>query len=227
MEDDLLKIDLHVHSAYSEDAKGLPKEIIKYAIKKGLNGLSITDHNSVKGSLEAMKIKPKDFIIIPGIEISTREGHLIALGIKRDIERDLPVEETIELIIDEGGVPIVPHLFRTGTGLKRKNLDKIKDKISAIEVFNSCSMSRSNRAIERIAKKFDLGGTGGSDAHEPSFVGYGYTTIDNTDLSIDSLLSEIERKRTWGYGEIIPLKTRGKRMIKSVVQFFERGLRRI
>lgn len=227
MDKEILKLDLHVHSCYSEDAIGRPKEIIKYAMKRGINGLSITDHNSVKGSIKALEAKPKDFIVVPGIEISTQEGHLLALGITKDIKKDLPVAETIEIVIEEGGIPIVPHLLRIGSGLKKKNLEKIKSKVPAIEVFNCCSMLRSNRIAQKIAKEFKLGGTGGSDAHEPRFVGYGYTTIDNTDLSTDSLLQEIEKRRTWGYGKMIPVKARGKRMIKSLVQFFERGLRRI
>ena len=224
---DLLKLDLHIHSCYSEDAQGSPKEIIKILQKKGFHGMSITDHNSVKGSLEAMKLKPKDFIIVPGIEISTADGHFIALGIKENIPRDLSVEETVEKILDAGGVPVVPHLFRKMSGIKKKRLKIIHKKIPAMEVFNGCSLPKTNRKTVEIAKEFNLGGTGGSDSHEPRYVGYGYTTIKSTDLSIDTILSEITKKQTWGEGTTIPLQVRKERMLKSIKQYFIRGFRRI
>ncbi len=114
----MLKLDLHVHSQYSEDASGSPKEIMDFLKKKGLNGMAITDHNSIKGSLEALKLKPKDFVIIPGMEISTADGHILALNVKKEIQRELSVEETVEKILDQGGVPVVPHLFRKMSGIK-------------------------------------------------------------------------------------------------------------
>ena len=223
----MLKLDLHVHSQYSEDASGSPKEIMEFLKKKGLNGMAITDHNSIKGSLEALKLKPKDFVITPGIEISTADGHLIALGIKENIPRDLSVEETVDKIIDAGGMAIVPHLFRKMSGIKKEKLETIYKKIPAMEVFNGCSLPETNIKTAKVAKEFDLGGTGGSDAHDPSYAGYGYTTIESTDIDIDSILSEIIKKNTWGDGTTIPLQVRRDRMLKAIKQFFQRGFKRI
>lgn len=227
MKDGKIRIDLHIHSCYSEDAKGTPREIIKRLKKLGLDGACITDHNTVKGSLEALKEKIDDFIIIPGVEISTLEGHILAIGVKEDIPRDRHVDETVDLILDAGGVPVVPHLFRKMSGIKRKNLELIVDKIDAIEVFNSCSLPKTNIKVAKVAKELDLGGTGGSDAHDPEFVGYGYTVIDSSDCSIDSILSEIEKRKTWGEGRTLPLEVRKKRVILSIKQFFQRGFKRI
>ncbi|HDO19513.1 MAG TPA: PHP domain-containing protein [Thermoplasmatales archaeon] len=224
---DLLKIDLHIHSCYSEDATGTPKEIIKVLKKKGLNGACITDHNTVKGSLEALKEKVEDFVIIPGVEISTLEGHILAIGVKDDIPRDKSVEETVDMILDAGGVPVVPHLFRKMSGIKRKNLELIIDKINAIEVFNGCSLPKTNIRVSKIAREFNLGGTGGSDAHQLEYVGYGYTIIDNNDYDVDTILTEIEKRRTWGEGKTLPLEIRKKRVILSIKQFFQRGFKRI
>ena len=68
----MIKLDLHVHSQYSEDATGSPKEIIKSLKKKGIHGVAFTDHNTVDGGLKALKIAPKDFIVISGININCR-----------------------------------------------------------------------------------------------------------------------------------------------------------
>ena len=223
----MLKLDLHVHSQYSEDGAGTPEVIIKSLQKKGIHGMAITDHNTVEGSLKALKVAPKDFIVVSGVEISTAEGHIIALNIKENIPKGLSVVETVEKIIDLNGVPIIPHLYRTMSGIKEDKLKKIVEKISAIEVFNSCSVPVTNLKIAKLAKELMLGGTGGSDSHHPNYVGWGYTTINTTDFRIDSILSEINKGKTWGKGETLPLSYRRDRMLNSIKQFFQRGFKRI
>jgi len=223
----MLKLDLHIHSQYSEDGAGTPEVIIKSLQKKGIHGMAITDHNTVEGSLKALKVAPKDFIVVPGVEISTADGHIIALNIKENIPKGLSAIETVEKINDLNGVPIIPHLYRTMSGIKEVKLKKIVEKISAIEVFNSCSVPQTNLKTAMIAKKFNLGGTGGSDSHAPLHSGYGYTTINTTDTSVDAIISEINKKKTWGEGNTLPASYRTDRMIKSIKQFFKRGLKRI
>jgi predicted metal-dependent phosphoesterase TrpH len=223
----MLKIDLHIHSQYSEDGFGSPKEIIKSLKKKGIDGMCITDHNSVKGGLKALKESPKDFIVISGSEISTLDGHVIAINIIKNIPKNLSFEETIERITDEGGIPIIPHIFRNMSGVKKRKLDSIINKINSIEVFNSCSQPKTNLKMAKLAKEYNLGGTGGSDTHEPQFAGYGYTTFDLNDCNIDGIITEIIHKKTWGEGITLPMNYRRNRMLKSIKQFFQRGFKRI
>ena len=189
--------------------------------------MAITDHNTVKGGLKAAKIAPKDFVIIPGIEISTADGHMLALNVKKNIDRYLSIQETVEKILEQGGIPIVPHLFRNMSGIKKEKLKTINQKIKTIEVFNACSMPKTNLKIAKIAKEFDLGGTGGSDSHDPAYAGYAYTVVDTTDMNVDTILSEINKKKTWGEGTTMPLEYRRDRMLKSIRQFFQRGFKRI
>lgn len=223
----MLKIDLHIHSQYSDDATGTPSEIIKSVKKKGLQGIAVTDHNTVKGGLETLKVAPEDFIVIPGIEISTADGHILALNVKQNIEKGFSLEETVEKIIDLGGIPVVPHLYRNMSGIKENNLKEIHQNISAMEVFNGCSLPKTNVKTARIAKKYNLGGTGGSDSHHPHYAGYGYTTVDSTDKNADTIISEIEQKNTWGEGSTMPLEYRRNRMLRSIKQYFQRGFKRI
>jgi predicted metal-dependent phosphoesterase TrpH len=223
----MIKLDIHLHSHYSDDGVGTPKELIKILTKKGLHGMALTDHNIIQGALKAQKIAPKNFIVIPGVEISTKDGHILALNVTQNFIRNQPVEETIDTILDEGGLPIVPHLFRNMSGIKKEKLKEIHTKIPAIEVFNGCSLPATNLKTAHIAKELNLGGTGGTDSHEPQFAGDAYTTITTTDLSLDSVLEEILKKKTWGDGITMPLTYRRDRMVKSLRQFFQRGLRRI
>ena len=223
----MLKLDLHIHSQYSEDAFGTPKEIIKHLKKRGINGMCITDHNSVKGSLQALKICPKDFVVIPGLEISTLDGHVLGLNLKENISPKKSLEITIEKIIEMNGIPIIPHVYRNMSGIKNNKLKSIKNSIKTIEVFNSCSQPKTNFKMAKIAKKYNFGGTGGSDTHDPKYAGLGYTIVNTNDINIDSILTQIIKKKTWGEGVTLPMEYRRDRMIKSVKQFFQRGFKRI
>ena len=177
--------------------------------------------------MTALISSAKDFIVIVGTEISSSDGHVLALNINENIDRGLCVEETIEKIIDAGGTPIIPHLYRMMSGIKIKKLYKIYKKLSAIEVFNGCSMPKSNMKSAKISRKLNLGGIGGSDTHNYVYAGLGYTILDINDVNINAVIEEINNKKTWGEGITMPLSYRQDRMLKSINQFFQRGFRRI
>lgn len=213
---------------YSDDAIGSPKEIMKSVKKKGLHGFALTDHNTVDGAVKAANtLTTKDFLVIPGIEISTKDGHLLALNLNTLIPRGLSVNETVEHVYEAGGIPIVPHLFRNMSGIKKEKLFEIKNRIDAIEVYNACSQPKTNRKTAQVATNLNLGGTGGSDSHMPEYAGYAFTTIESTALTIDSIIDEIEKRNSWGNGKTLPFSYREERLIRSVKQFFQRGLKRI
>jgi hypothetical protein len=189
--------------------------------------MALTDHNTIEGSQKARKVAPKDFLVIPSLEISTADGHMLAINVTSTLPRNLTVEETVERILDAGGIPIVPHLFRLLSGIKKEKLKGIYTKLSAIEVFNGCSVPNTNLKTAKVAHEFSLGGTGGSDSHDPLYAGYSYTVVDTTDLNIDTVLSEIQKKKTWGEGATMPLVYRRDRMVLSIRQFVQRGFKRI
>ena len=81
-----MKCDLHVHTSYSYDSWIPPKEMVEAAIKKGVDCLAICDHGEVKGALEAIEYaKGKPILIIPGIEVKSKEGDILALNVKEKI----------------------------------------------------------------------------------------------------------------------------------------------
>jgi predicted metal-dependent phosphoesterase TrpH len=223
----MLKLDLHVHSCYSNDGIGTPEDVIHALQRRGLQGMALTDHNNIKGSLKAVTIAPKGFIVIPSVELTTTDGHLLALNVTQSIRPRLSLEETVEQVIEAGGIPIVPHLYRLLSGIKKLNLTNILTKLSAIEVFNGCSTPKTNLKMAKTARALNLGGTGGSDSHDPLYAGYAYTIIDTTDARLDTILSELQRKKTWGEGDVMPLTYRRDRMITSMRQFVQRGFHRI
>ncbi len=159
--------DLHTHSLYS-DGVGTPGEMIKYAKSIGLNGIAITDHNEIKGALEALKLASPDFRVIPGIEVSSAAGHILGLGVKEIIPRGLSASQTVEKIHAAGGIAIAAHPFdriRQGVGDLIYSVD-----FDAVEVYNGHTMM-SSRSPREITKKLRVPAVGGSDAHLLSEIG--------------------------------------------------------
>ena len=96
----MLRFDLHVHTNYSRDGQSTVEEILKAAKAKGLDGVAITDHNTTAGARYALEVCDRvapGLLVIPGEEISTRSGHLIVLGITKDIPRGMSVSDTIKM----------------------------------------------------------------------------------------------------------------------------------
>ncbi|MBK7452007.1 MAG: PHP domain-containing protein [Anaerolineales bacterium] len=102
--------DLHIHSIYSLDATTTVRAILKQAADVGLNVIAVTDHDEIRGSLEAQQLAPQYGIeAIPGAEISTKDGHLVALFIKTLPPSGLSIIDTLIWIGKQGGIAIAPH----------------------------------------------------------------------------------------------------------------------
>jgi predicted metal-dependent phosphoesterase TrpH len=189
-----MKCDLHVHTYYSYDSTSLPKEIIEAAFKKGIDCLAITDHDKVKGVMEAEEYaRDKAIVIIPGIEIKSREGDILGLNIRDIIPSRLPALETMKRIKAKGGLVVIPHSFGWSCSFK-KDLRDLLSEIDAIEVFNASLFGSGNKKALEFAKKYDMPFTAGSDAHFPNFIGRAYLEIPGKDLSLQDILEGIMEK---------------------------------
>src|SRR5207247_10510641 len=106
-----LKWETHCHSVYSNvcrrwfDALNTPREMIESAFRGGLDGIIVTDHDTVKGGLAGKKIARgyNGFHVIPGAEVSSMAGHILAIGIEENIPKGLCLEESVDRIHDSGG----------------------------------------------------------------------------------------------------------------------------
>ncbi|HSD58039.1 MAG TPA: PHP domain-containing protein [Methanotrichaceae archaeon] len=194
-----MRFDLHVHSNYSDGHDDV-KTILKAARKRGLDGIAITDHDSLGGSRAARRII-KDLklkiILIPGAEVTTADGHLLVLGVEDIPKRGLTPEETTEIAHDLGGITIVPHPYHPF----RHAIGRIPD-CDAVEVYNSKHLFGIANARARLgAKKRKLPMVAGSDSHFAATVGLGVTRIDAEDdrgavEAIRSGRTRIEGRRT-------------------------------
>ncbi|MBD3263306.1 PHP domain-containing protein [Candidatus Woesearchaeota archaeon] len=194
----MLKLDLHVHTKYSNDGFEEIVDLIKKAKKIGLDGFAITDHDTVAGLKEAKKLADKEnFLIIPGIEIASKDGDIVALGINKKIPKNLSAKKTINKIHEMGGIAIAAHPFgmlyhRNSVGILASELP-----FDAVEAINSRCYSANN-----IAQKIDKTKIAGSDAHIKEELGRAYTLV-NAKPNIKSILNAIKAGKTKPIGKSI------------------------
>jgi len=205
-----LKIDLHVHTCYSHDAVTTLKEMIVYSKKRGLDGVAITDHDTLAG---ALKLQNSDLIVIPGIEITTLRGHLLALNVTTPIPPKLAINETIQRIHEAGGIAVAAHptlFYKTAPSQQTASYD-------AIEVINSAAIPFQlfTYLNQKFATRLNLPQTAGSDSHYAPEIGAAYTVIE-ADPDVNEIVQAIKKGATIPVGKPIPCRMRLKRKALSL-----------
>ena len=193
--------DLHCHSFFSADGVSSPESLIAAARKKGLHGFAMTDHNTceavdylIEHGLMRADGEPVDgFLIIPGVEVTTADGHLLCLGATLPNLKGMPAREVVECIHAAGGLAVPPHpydVFRAG--IRRKVLDTLP--IDAVEVFNAATtLHRYNKKAFHYAQERGLPMTSSSDAHHEDAIGAAFTILDTADFNVRGVLQQIVR----------------------------------
>jgi len=204
-----LKIDLHIHTCYSYDSLVTPKELIFYAKKRGLDGLAITDHNRIDGALKIAK--ETDFTIIPGIEVSSSDGHVLGLNVQEQIPKWLSISETVDKIHEAGGIAVACHpvtFFKISLG------EHTNSKLDAVEVINSSAFpfKHSVKRSKKMASRLEVAQVAGSDAHYGPEIGCAYTIIES-ERTVEEIIKAISKGICQPFGGAIPLKTRLKRQL--------------
>ena len=203
----MLSIDLHTHSGASFDGRDSVELLLEQAVAVGLDAIAITDHDEISASREAVSLAPEyDLIAIPGMEVSSADGHILSLGTDTLIQAGLPFRETVERIRDSGGIAVVPHPFQESRSGVLANISKQELAIAdAIEVYNSRLLTGfSNRQARMFASRRGLPMTAGSDAHICEMVGQAVTKVDPPDSTADGILEEIKAGRTATDGKRTP-----------------------
>lgn len=193
-------IDLHCHSWFSGDGVSSPESLIASARKKGLHGFALTDHDTSdgfrylleKGLARGDGLPVDDFLIIPGVEVSTAEGHLLCLGVMLPYLKHTPAIEVCKLVHDAGGVAIPAHPYdRFRAGIRESVLETLE--IDGLEVFNAATtLKRFNEMAFRYATEKGHPKTAGSDAHHEGAVGTAYTILPTADFSVQGILRQIK-----------------------------------
>ena len=205
-----VKADLHVHTTYSPDSLITPKDLSYYAKKRGLNAVAITDHNSVEGVLRIAK--EIDLLVIPGTEVSSKDGHIVGLNLNETIPKGLSAEETVDKIHQTGGVAVACHPFALLKGSLGKH---VNSKFDAIEVINASAFpfKRSVTKAKKIAELLNLSEVAGTDAHYGPQLGSGFTMIDS-ELTVDEICRAIVQGKCQPFGTPVSLILKMEKHIK-------------
>ncbi|NWG33420.1 MAG: PHP domain-containing protein [Chloroflexi bacterium] len=181
--------DLHIHTIYSFDGTASVRAVLKRAYQSGLDVIAITDHDEIIGSLKALELAPVYGIeVIPGTEVTTAEGDLLALNVTQKIPRDMPLIETILKVGELGGFCIAPHPMAGGFGMKSLSAYSILKALRhpdvpriliAIEAYNATIIDKiSNRYAHILADRLNIAQVANSDAHVVEAIGLGATEFD-------------------------------------------------
>lgn len=222
-----VRIDLHVHSRYSPDSTLSLEEIPIHLAKGGLRGFALTDHNSVEGHRELADLGSRfpHLLFVPGVEVSTREGHLLAYGVSTAPPPHRPVAETVRWVEEQGGVPVLAHPFRLSHGVGRRIAESVS--VSALETKNSHTSEVRNGKAGLVAARRHLGSTGGSDAHALRDLGRAFTEFPSDVATVADLLEAIRRGRTEATGESLPWAGRLRLGLRTGALLIRRGFRPI
>ena len=195
-----------MHTEGSPDAHTRITDLPRIVRGKNLDGVAITEHDSFTQTLS------DEIIILPGVEVSSAEGHIVALGVHEIVPKGLTADSTIKEIHDQGGLVIVPHPYDPVCECVR--ISRLQNRPDAVETRNADALSFtiSSYLARRDARKFGLPEVGGSDAHIPQAIGDCYTVIDSVSHDAGDILAAIKLGRTRAEGHATSMMNKWRKL---------------
>ena len=184
---DGMKFDLHVHSNHSFDGSIEPKIIVNHA-SKFLDGMALTDHDSVEGHKEAEEAcKKHGMIFIPGMELKTPSGDIVLLGIRKIPEIET-FQELEDFIKDNNGAMFLAHPFAGPLpGTPFTEMPEVLKALHAIEVYNAFTPLDANLKAMKFARDHKMTAVAATDAHDLDLIGRAFTIAEDVKTCDDFL----------------------------------------
>ena len=206
-------VDMHIHTTNgASDSQLRPEEMAEIAGRIGLTGVNVTEHDRVwdRYTADAFRRAHPHLFLSPGMEVSTDLGHIVVVGLKEYLPGIRRCAELRRVVDSVGGFMVVAHPFRhffdpvtfTRHGkqppvLTPENLAKMPvfEYVHGVEVLNGANTMRENYMALQVATLLGKPGTGGSDAHSTSGVGYYCTAFEKHLTSVEEMLAELHAGR--------------------------------
>lgn len=214
-------VDMHVHSVYSGESLSDPREMVDAALEQGLDGICVTEHESLSASAPFEDLKRKTRLtILRGVELATDAGHMLVYGVSDADWRDwgkgqvCRAEDLVYRVRMMGGVvvPAHPYVITASCGgepywCSSSPRIEVNERamavrgIAALEVCNGKHQKYPvvSQILGCVARNMGLPGTGGSDAHVPEEIGRAYTVFKTP------ILSERDLARAILHGALHPM----------------------
>lgn len=213
----MFKVDLHTHSVASPDGSISPEQYAKALETEQLDFIAITDHDRVDFALGMNKALGEKIIV--GEEISTSQGELVGLFLKKLVEPGQTAAQTAHDIHDQGGLVYVPHPFETVRhGINREDLEEIADHIDIVEIHNGRAWAQNfSPTAAAWAKSHGKAGASSSDAHGSKGLGYSYSIIaekpSRGSLAEVLTMTSLAHRRTPFYALLYPKLNRFRKKL--------------
>ncbi len=204
--DGLIRVDLHCHTVLSFDGTIHLRVLERQARARGLDVVAITDHNEIdaaRWAQEHLSIR-----IIVGEEMRTAAGDIIGLFLKEKIPPDLPLEETLLRIRDQGGLAYLPHPFPglRANGVAESELVQVASQVDIVEVLNARNRTDwQNLKAQQLAERVGKPKGAGSDAHGPFEIGSAWVEMPDFD-GPESFIRSLGRARICGSRISFPVR---------------------
>ena len=183
------KADLHIHTSHGDGLDSIEAIFDHVESQTDLDVIAITEHDHLETALAAREVWARGnyrFAVAPGVEVTTLEGHVIALFVEDPIPSLRPVEETIEAVRRQGGVCFVPHPMSWLTrSIGPGTMARVVAAGLSFDAIELASGSPPARVAHTKARRlndnlYHLPAVGASDAHFRQAIGAGYTRFSGT-----------------------------------------------
>ena len=196
-------IDIHTHTyPTSDDSTLTPEQLIKQSKHAGLDGICLTDHDGFWEPKDVEKLSEEhDFLVIPGCEVTTEEGHLLVYGLEEYIFGMHKSQFVRDLVDEAGGAIVVAHPYRRvyrenapqdevtySEMMERALRNDVFNLVEAVETRNGRGTRKENKFSENIAEKLEMPMTGASDAHKIEQIGTFATRFSNQISGLEDLI---------------------------------------
>ena len=203
-------IDLHTHTTpRSDDSFLKPDELIVHAKRIGLDAVCLTEHDWFWDDEEIAELCQRhDFLVLPGVELTTEEAHLLVFGLKKYVFGMHHASFVKKLVDEAGGAIIVAHPYRRHfpigaepederyyPALTRACENPVFEVADAIEVLNGRGSKKENAFSLKISKELNLRGVSSSDAHEIQDIGSAATFFERRIGNLQELIAELKAGR--------------------------------
>ncbi len=197
-------VDMHVHTLVSSPCSVIdPVECIERAIELGLDGICITEHDTHEGAGVVKEIAAgfPEIVVFAGMEVMSREGHLLVYGYGKDIGGVPQAAEIVDMVSSNGGIVVPAHPWRQpfgwysgvpGTPIEDTAFPKL---FSVIEKYNGLQTIRQNARGKEYCDMMEISGIGGSDAHRLDCLGVAVTEFEDNPADERELAETIKSGR--------------------------------
>jgi predicted metal-dependent phosphoesterase TrpH len=200
-----LLIDLHTHTKpWSDDSNLDIPEVVDLAKQAGLDAICLTEHDWFRDKDTLAKLSQEhDFLILPGVEVNTDDGHFLVFGVEKYSFGMHHTEYLRQLVDEAGGAMILAHPYRRNfyrdddisIAVEQYYQRPFFDLVDTIEVSNGRASERENKFSQELCRRLNLNGAGGSDAHSTSNIPSCATLFERKISNVEELIAELKAGR--------------------------------